>query len=95
MSLSITPIGSGQSLTEPVARAIQPVKDSGLRHEIGAMWTTVEGSWPDCIQLLNECRKAVEDQDRLEIHAKFDVRNSSASNRIRDKVKSVESALDS
>lgn len=78
----------------PVNRAIQAVKDSGLRHEVGSMWTKVEGSWPDCLQVLNSCRKAVEDQDRLEIHAKFDIRTSAQPNRIRDKVEAVESSLE-
>ena len=54
-AFSITPVGVGESVSEPVAAAVQLVRDSGLPNETNAMFTNVEGSWDDVMDLIKRC----------------------------------------
>lgn len=40
-AFSVAPLGAGESVTEPVARAIKVVRDSGLPHRTDAMFTSI------------------------------------------------------
>lgn len=43
------------SVSTAVARAISVVRASGLPHRTDAMFTTIEGSWDECMAVVKEC----------------------------------------
>jgi uncharacterized protein (TIGR00106 family) len=44
-AFSITPIGTGDSVSAAVAEAVRLVRERGLPNETNAMFTNVEGEW--------------------------------------------------
>ncbi|MBP6995148.1 MAG: thiamine-binding protein [Phycicoccus sp.] len=42
-----------------VAAAVRIVRASGLPHRTDAMFTTIEGSWDECMALVRECADAM------------------------------------
>jgi len=94
MHLNIHPIGAGESLSEPVAETVKAIQSSGLSYEIGAMGTTVEGDWDDCLRLLDACRQELSHLDRLQLDVSFDVRKAGGEDRLHRKVDSVSEKLD-
>lgn len=90
---SVTPIGSGVSVRDAVAKAVQIVRDSGLRHELNPMGTVVEGSWDDVLAVIKQCHdELLREHERLSILIKVDARRGSAPP-MEDKVRSVRDRL--
>lgn len=58
-AFSITPLGIGPSVSEPVAEAVRLVRASGLPNETNAMFTNVEGEWDEVMDLIKECVQSV------------------------------------
>ena len=56
---SITPIGTGVSVGEHVAKAVDLVDRSGLPYRLNPMGTIVEGSLDEVFALIARCHKAV------------------------------------
>jgi uncharacterized protein (TIGR00106 family) len=54
-AFSITPLGAGASVSEPVAEAVRLVRQSGLPNETNAMFTNVEGDWDQVMALIKAC----------------------------------------
>jgi uncharacterized protein (TIGR00106 family) len=54
-AFSITPLGVGASVSEPVAEAVRLVRESGLPNETNAMFTNVEGDWDEVMALIKSC----------------------------------------
>jgi uncharacterized protein (TIGR00106 family) len=93
LAFSITPIGSGESVSAAVAGAVRLVRASGLANETNAMFTNVEGSWDDVMDLLHQCVEAVAEQaPRVSVVAKIDYRPG-AHDQLRAKVEAVEHQL--
>jgi uncharacterized protein (TIGR00106 family) len=93
LAFSITPIGTGESVSEDVAAAVRLVRASGLPNETNAMFTNVEGSWDEVMGLLRECVDAVaEHAPRVSVVAKLDVRPG-ARDQLHRKVETVERRL--
>jgi len=89
LEFSITPIGSGVSVRAEVAKAVQIVHDSGLKYEVNAMGTVVEGSWDTVTAVLKRCHdELLKECERLSIVIKIDSRRGPASP-MEDKVRSV------
>ena len=42
-----------------MAAAVRIVRASGLPHRTDAMFTTIEGSWDECMALVRECADAM------------------------------------
>jgi uncharacterized protein (TIGR00106 family) len=57
VAFSITPLGVGEGVSEPVAAAIRVVRASGLPNRTDAMFTTVEGEWDEVMDVI---KRAVE-----------------------------------
>src|ERR1700692_4288751 len=75
LAFSITPLGTGESVTEDVAAAGRLVRASGLPNETNAMFTNVEGSWDEVMGLLRACvEAAAERAPRVSVVAKLDYR---------------------
>lgn len=91
IDFSIFPIDkAGQSLSPYVARAIDIIRDSGLKHKLGPMGTSIEGEWHEVMAVVDACYKALaQDSDRIYMNIKADYRRG-RSDGMDSKVQSVE-----
>ncbi|MEU6997373.1 MTH1187 family thiamine-binding protein [Nonomuraea sp. NPDC046570] len=75
VAFSITPLGVGEGVSEPVARAVKVVRDSGLANSTDAMFTTVEGEWDEVMDVVKRAVEAVaEVAPRVSLVLKADLR---------------------
>ena len=75
LAFSITPIGTGESVSAAVAEAVRIVRASGLPNQTNAMFTNVEGSWDQLMTVLHDCVEAVARlAPRVSVVAKIDYR---------------------
>ena len=67
-----TPDGS---VSEAVARAVRVVRDSGLPCETTSMFTTIEGEWDECMDVVKRaCDAVAEVSPRVALVLKADIR---------------------
>ncbi len=66
VAFSVAPAGadpvSGSttgSVSDAVAAAVRVVRGSGLPHRTDAMFTTIEGDWDECMDVVRRCVDAV------------------------------------
>lgn len=94
VAFSVTPLGTGESVTPAVTRAVKVVRESGLPNETSAMYTTVEGEWEE---VMNVVRRAVEaageGASRVTFTLKGDIREG-VTDALHSKVEAVERELD-
>ncbi|MFG6199202.1 MTH1187 family thiamine-binding protein [Nonomuraea sp. NPDC050451] len=75
VAFSITPLGVGEGVAEPVARAVKVVRDSGLPNRTDAMFTTIEGEWDEVMDVVKRAVDAVaEVAPRVGLVLKADLR---------------------
>jgi uncharacterized protein (TIGR00106 family) len=92
-AFSITPLGTGDSVSGAVADAIRIVRASGLPNETNAMFTNVEGEWDEVMALLKQCVDAVAaEAPRVSIVVKIDYRPG-AHDLLHEKVAAIETRL--
>jgi len=93
VEFSITPIGRGESLSEDIAAVLDLVDRSGLRYQLTAMGTLVEGDWDELMGLIKRCHQLVlERAPRVVTWIHIDDRKG-ATDQIRHKVEAVERRL--
>ena len=74
-AFSITPLGAGDSVSEPVADAVRIVRESGLPNETNAMFTNLEGDWDEVMDVIKRCVATVAEQaPRVSVVIKLDHR---------------------
>lgn len=61
VAFSVAPSGAGvgDSVAEAVAAAVRVVRESGLPHRTDAMFTTIEGTWDECMDVVKRATDAV------------------------------------
>lgn len=61
VAFSVAPSGGpgGDSVAEAVAAAVRVVRASGLPHRTDAMFTTIEGTWEECFDVVRQATEAV------------------------------------
>ena len=92
-AFSITPLGVGDSVSEPVAEAVALVRASGLPNETNAMFTNVEGEWDEVMALIKACVMHVaEAAPRVSVVIKIDHRPG-VEDALHRKVEAVEQHL--
>jgi uncharacterized protein (TIGR00106 family) len=92
-AFSITPLGTGDSVSESVADAVRIVRDSGLPNETNAMFTNVEGEWDEVMGVIKRCVERVgEDVPRVSVVIKIDHR-AGVTDGLHAKVAAVEEHL--
>lgn len=75
VAFSVTPLGVGAGVAEPVARAVKVVRDSGLPNRTDPMFTTVEGDWDEVMDVVRRAVEAVaEVAPRVSLVLKADLR---------------------
>jgi uncharacterized protein (TIGR00106 family) len=75
LAFSVAPSGVGDSVSEAVADAVTVVRESGLPHHTDAMFTTIEGEWDECLEVVRRACEAVgRHGDRVSLVLKADIR---------------------
>jgi uncharacterized protein (TIGR00106 family) len=75
VAFSVAPSGIGDSVAEAVADAVRVVRESGLPNRTDAMFTTLEGDWDECIDVVRRAVEAVAAHgDRVSLVLKADIR---------------------
>ncbi len=97
IAFSVAPSGSDGttgSVSEAVAAAVRIVRDSGLPNQTDSMFTTVEGSWDECMDVVRRACEAVgEFGPRVSLVLKADIRPG-FKGELTAKVERLEQALD-
>ena len=77
VAFSLAPSSSGEdgSVVDAVAEVVALVRSSGLPHRTDSMFTTIEGSWSECTELIGRCIEALTARaPRVSLVLKADVR---------------------
>lgn len=96
VAFSVAPSGTGRadgSVSDAVAAAVRVVRDSGLPNRTDAMFTTVEGTWDECMDVVRRATEAVAPYgSRVSLVLKADIRPG-YEGELDAKVERVEAAL--
>ncbi|HAY79746.1 MAG TPA: hypothetical protein DCY79_08065, partial [Planctomycetaceae bacterium] len=72
LEFSISPMGTGASVSPYVARSLDIIDQSGLDYQLHAMGTIIEGELDEVLAVLRQCVDAIaEDCDRVTCTAKL------------------------
>lgn len=96
VAFSVAPTASdaGASLSLAVADAVAVVRASGLPHRTDAMFTTIEGDWDACMDVVRRAVEAVSAHgERVSLVLKADIRSGRSSGELDGKVERLEAAL--
>jgi uncharacterized protein YqgV (UPF0045/DUF77 family) len=99
IAFSVAPSGSGAadntgSVSGAVADAVRIVRESGLPNRTDAMFTTIEGEWDECMDVVKRACAAVgEHAGRVSLVLKADIRPGHVGE-LDGKVARLEAALD-
>ena len=93
LEFAMSPTGEGESLSRHVARILDIVDRSGVRYQLTAMGTILEGDWDEVMQVVGDCFRALQaDCPRIGMNLKMDWREGTDS-RLQSKVDAVEQQL--
>jgi uncharacterized protein (TIGR00106 family) len=94
-AFSISPVGTGESVSDAVAECIAIVRASGLPNETNAMFTNLEGDWDEVMGVIKECvDHLAAAAPRVSVVIKIDHRVG-VTGALRSKVESIERHLSS
>jgi len=96
VAFSVAPSASepSGSVSEAVAAAVRVVRDSGLPNRTDSMFTTVEGTWQECMEVVRGACEAVgQFGPRVSLVLKADIRPG-FEGELTAKVERLERALD-
>jgi uncharacterized protein (TIGR00106 family) len=94
VAFSVAPSGTGDSVSEAVADAVRIVRESGLPHRTDAMFTSVEGEWDECMDVVRRACEAVgRHGERVSLVLKADIRPG-RSNELQGKLDRLEAAME-
>jgi uncharacterized protein (TIGR00106 family) len=78
VAFSVAPSGTGRadgSVSDAVAAAVRVVRESGLTNRTDAMFTTIEGDWDACFDVVKRATEAVAPfGSRVSVVLKADIR---------------------
>lgn len=93
VAFSVTPLGVGEDVGSYVADAVRVVRESGLPHRTDAMFTSIEGDWDDCMDVVRRAVAAVEARaPRVSLVLKADIREG-VTDGLHSKVEAIERRL--
>ena len=92
--LCVVPLGVGVSVSEYVAVCENVLKEAGLKTQLHAYGTNLEGEWDEVFGAIKRCHEAVHKMGapRITTTLKFGTRTDKAQT-MEEKVKSVENRL--
>jgi uncharacterized protein (TIGR00106 family) len=93
--LCVVPMGVGVSVSEYVAACEKVLKEAGLKTQLHAYGTNIEGEWDRVFEAIKKCHEAVHQMGapRISTTLKFGTRTDRVQT-MEEKVKSVEKRLD-
>lgn len=77
VAFSVAPSGGreGDSVADAVAAAVKIVRESGLPNRTDSMFTTIEGTWDECMDVIRRATEAVgQFGTRVSLVLKADIR---------------------
>ncbi|TDD68437.1 thiamine-binding protein [Jiangella aurantiaca] len=93
IAFSVAPSGTGESVSEAVADAVAVVRESGLPNSTDSMFTTIEGEWDECMDVVKRACEAVgRHGNRVSLVLKADIRPGHTGE-MTGKVERLEAAL--
>jgi uncharacterized protein (TIGR00106 family) len=93
LEFAMSPASQGGSVSPYVARILDVIDRSGVRYQLTAMGTILEGDWDEVMAVVGACFRALEpDCERIGMNLKMDYRRGTES-RLRSKIDSVEQHL--
>lgn len=82
------------SVHEAVAEAVAIVRESGLPNETTSMFTTIEGEWDECMDVIKRATEAVSKHgSRVSLVIKADIRPGAEPGQITSKVERLERVI--
>jgi uncharacterized protein YqgV (UPF0045/DUF77 family) len=96
VAFSVAPDRSDESgsVSTAVAEAVRVVRESGLPHHTDAMFTTIEGDWDECLDVVRRAVEAVSRYgSRVSLVLKADIRPGH-SGELQGKIERLEAALE-
>ncbi len=94
IAFSVAPSGVGDSVSAAVADAVAVVRESGLPNHTDAMFTTIEGEWDECMDVVRRaCEAVARHGDRVSLVLKADIRPG-RTGELQAKVDRLEAAID-
>lgn len=92
-SLSMFPVGTSDSLVEPVAEVVDEIDRSGLMYEVTGADTVIEGEWDEVMPVIRRAEQRLsEKHERVYMVLTADD-HKGASNRLRGAIEDVERKL--
>ena len=93
VAFSVAPSGS-ESVHDAVAAAVKVVRESGLPNRSDSMFTTIEGDWDECMDVVRRATEAVgQFGNRVSLVLKADIRPG-RTGEMTGKLDRLEAALD-
>ncbi len=93
-SVSPSSTGTDGSVHDAVAAAVKVVRDSGLPNRTDSMFTTIEGSWDECMAVIKQaCEVVGQYGPRVSLVLKADIRPSH-SGEMTAKLERLEAAIE-
>ncbi len=94
IDLCVVPIGVGVSVSKYVAACHEVIKDAGLKSELHAYGTNIEGEWDQVFAVVKKCHEKVHEMGapRITTTIKAGTRTD-RDQTMADKVKSVKEKL--
>lgn len=91
LEFSVIPIGAGVSLSKYIAECERILQQAGLRYELHANGTNVEGEWDEVFAAIKRCHEVLHEigVPRLATQIKLDTRTDKVQT-LADKVRSVQ-----
>ena len=91
---SMYPLDKGASLSTYVAGSLEIIQASGLPYRFGPMSTAIEGSYDECMALMERCfTKMSNSCDRVVVNCKIDFRRG-RDNALTSKIASVQAKVE-
>jgi uncharacterized protein (TIGR00106 family) len=94
MDLCVVPLGAGLSVSRFVAACENVIKEAGLKSQLHAYGTNIEGEWDDVFAAVKKCHEVVHEMGapRITTTIKFGTRVDRDQS-MQDKLDSVEEKL--
>jgi uncharacterized protein (TIGR00106 family) len=87
------PIGSGDSLADPVATVVDEIDNAGLQYEVTGADTVIEGEWDEVMPVIRRAGERLrKDHDRVYMVLTMDDHKGSK-NRLQNSVEDLEREL--
>ena len=94
ISVSISPIGVGEELSQHVAEVIRVIRESGLPNRTTAMSTEIEGEWDEVMKVVKDATFVLANKGlRTGVTLRADIRPG-FTNTLNAKIERINSILD-